>query len=197
MQASLDGVGTGFLALSTLLLLLLVLGLLLLLVVRLALLVAVGIRRLLLGRLLLARSLGSRLGRDLVALLRDRLGLLRRVNVLLSALSHFAVIKRAGPTTHLGLLSGLLLLVHARGVLGVGRSAGVALGLLGVLLRVGLLERRGQTSSAVLVLLVVGLLRVLLRVGVAVSVHSLAAVDNPGALVLAFGLGLYISRDRA
>ena len=71
------------------------------------------------------------------------------------------------------------------------------LGLLGVLLRVRLLERRGQTSSAVLVLLVVGLLRVLLRVGVAVSVHSLAAVDNPGALVLAFGPGLYFSRDRA
>ena len=89
MQASLDGVGTGLLALSTLLLLLLVLGLLLLLVVRLALLVAVGIRRLLLGRLLLARSLGSRLGRDLVALLRDRLGLLRCVNVLLSACAAF------------------------------------------------------------------------------------------------------------
>lgn len=83
---------------------------------------------------------------------------------------------------YLGLLSGLLLLVHARGILSIRCTTWVTLGFSFILVLVGLLELGFNTASSVLVNLFVVVILVLLGVGMSLGMLSLTSVDDPSTL---------------
>ena len=143
------------------------------------LLVSLGLRLALDLGLVTSSDLSSGLV-DLSTVLLDSRRLLGRVDLLQTRQLRVVdphLLSGTGGSSHLGLLDSLLLLVHARGVLGIRSSALVSLGLALALLLLGLLDLRCQSRSAVLVnLLGVGVLvlsRVVFRVVSAVTIPSL------------------------